>query len=253
MNQSTSNGFAYAQTFSIGSVLSRTLEIIAAKPVVFFGLMALPLIPNMLILAMSSPDSIMRGGTNFSFGSFVLPLLVSLFLGLIIQGAVAFAVYQVLTEDAASIAACLTRGFSRVLSLFLASLLMMLCLWIGFMLLIIPGIILMTMFFVAIPACTVERLGPVACLNRSAELTKGSRLKIFGLIIIYFVVAFIFNLLTGIIVGLITSSPTAVNLISMIVGLLPSTFFIVMIGMSYFDLRVMSEGVDVGSLSNIFD
>ena len=35
----------------------------------------------------------------------------------------------------------------------------------GFILLIVPGLILFTMWFVATPACVVERLGPMRSLG----------------------------------------------------------------------------------------
>src|SRR5262249_50734443 len=48
-------------------------------------------------------------------------------------------------------------------------------------LLIVPGFILYTMWFVGFPVCVVERLGPWRSLRRSQELTKGHRWKILGL------------------------------------------------------------------------
>src|SRR5262245_36296188 len=52
---------------------------------------------------------------------------------------------------------------------------------VGLILLIIPGLILYAMWFVAVPACVVERLGPRTSLRRSRDLTKGHRWKLCGL------------------------------------------------------------------------
>src|SRR5262247_418116 len=52
---------------------------------------------------------------------------------------------------------------------------------VGLILLMIPGLILYAMWFVAVPACVVERLGPWTSLRRSRDLTKGHRWKLCGL------------------------------------------------------------------------
>ena len=41
-----------------------------------------------------------------------------------------------------------------------------------------PGIMLMVRWFVAVPACVVERIGPSGSMKRSAELTSGHRWKV---------------------------------------------------------------------------
>ncbi len=46
--------------------------------------------------------------------------------------------------------------------------------------LLVPGFILLIMWFVAIPVCVVEQRGSWASMQRSAELTKGHRWKISG-------------------------------------------------------------------------
>src|SRR5262249_10224520 len=52
---------------------------------------------------------------------------------------------------------------------------------VGLILVIIPGLILYAMWFVAVPACVIERLGPWTSLRRSRQLTTGHRSKLFGL------------------------------------------------------------------------
>ena len=71
-------------------------------------------------------------------------------------------------------------GLSRLLAIIGLAILMSLGIGFGFVLLIIPGLILITMWFVATPACVVERLGPFRSMGRSSQLTKGHRWKILG-------------------------------------------------------------------------
>ena len=51
-------------------------------------------------------------------------------------------------------------------------------------LLLVPGLMVAVAWSVAAPALAVERLGPLAALSRSADLTRGNRWRIFGLMAI---------------------------------------------------------------------
>src|SRR5262249_13714251 len=56
-------------------------------------------------------------------------------------------------------------------------------------LLFVPGAILYAMWFVGLPVCIIERLGPWTSLRRSEELTKGHRWKLFGLALLLLIPA----------------------------------------------------------------
>jgi uncharacterized membrane protein len=70
-------------------------------------------------------------------------------------------------------------GLGRMIPVILCGI----CLWIavaaGFLLLIIPGIILSTAFTVAYPMAVLEGGGPIEILKRSYELTYGHKVNIF--------------------------------------------------------------------------
>lgn len=248
MNQTPQGGFVYMPEFNIGFVLNRSFEVIISHPLAFFGLTAIATLPTIFLMLISPPT---LAGPNVAV--ILIPVAIGGFFSLAIQGAIAFGVYDALRGEDVSIVDCLVTGFSRILSIFLASLAAGLCLGIGLMLLIIPGLIILTMIFVAIPACTVEKMGPIECLNRSAELTKGNRLKVLGLIVIYTLMTMIIDFLSGFITETVSASPMAAFYINQIVSILPTTFYSVMVGVAYFDLRSNLEGVDVGSLANVFD
>ncbi|MDH7970978.1 hypothetical protein QH494_02190 [Sphingomonas sp. AR_OL41] len=57
---------------------------------------------------------------------------------------------------------------------------------IGFatLLLIVPGLMLMTAWAMALPAVSVEPLGPIEALRRSEALTRGARWPVFGVILV---------------------------------------------------------------------
>jgi len=121
----------------------------------------------------------------------------------------------------------------------------------GMILLIVPGIILMLMWYVALPACVVEGLGPVGSLMRSAELTKGHRWQILGLIIVVAIVG-------GIIVGIagatgVTLGGVAVAIIQYLVQSIVGVYGAVLIVVLYRDLRVAKDGIGTEQIAAVFD
>ncbi len=60
---------------------------------------------------------------------------------------------------------------------------------IGFVLIIVPGLILLTIWSVAVPAVVIERPPGLAALGRSRELVRGNGWQVFGVILVlYFLV-----------------------------------------------------------------
>ena len=123
---------------------------------------------------------------------------------------------------------------------------------VGFMLLFVPGLILITMWFVAVPICIVERRGPWQSLVRSGELTKGHRWKIFGIILVLYLVS-------AIVGYILTSVLTAIGgtVLAMIATLLWNgvwgAFFAIFVVVTYYELRVAKEGIDIEQIASVFD
>jgi len=63
--------------------------------------------------------------------------------------------------------------------------------------LIVPGTILLLMFCLSAPVMLAERIGPFASYGRSAALTKGSRLRLFGLFLLVAIVMVIMVLIVS--------------------------------------------------------
>ena len=112
---------------------------------------------------------------------------------------------------------------------------------VGLVLMIIPGLILYAMWFVAVPACVMERLGPRTSLRRSRDLTKGHRWKLCGLALL----PIIPNL--GITFGLATA---AGPIISWFCTGIWAAFAAVVGAVTYHDLRVVK---DIEQITDVFD
>jgi hypothetical protein len=110
-------------------------------------------------------------------------------------------------------------------------------------------------YSLAVPACVVENLKARAALRRSIELSKGSRGRIFLLVLLIFVIQFGLAMLTQVffIVAVIHQPghilPAWMQALQQIVGFFTNTFlgpiWATGIALFYFDQRVRREGYDI--------
>lgn len=85
------------------------------------------------------------------------------------------------------------------LTLFLLSLVVGIAVFFGFLLLIVPGLFLLTIWAVAAPAVVIEEKGVFAALGRSRELVRGNGWNVFGVIVILFVLVLGVGMIGGVI------------------------------------------------------
>jgi hypothetical protein len=73
---------------------------------------------------------------------------------------------------------------------------------IGFVLIIIPGLLLLTWWALGVPVLVIERRGIFASLGRSRELVRGNGWRVFGVVVVFFLMqAVVSALVSGILVG----------------------------------------------------
>ena len=88
-----------------------------------------------------------------------------------------------------------------VLPLILAGIVVGFLVAIGLILLIIPGLILLTIFAVVAPSIVVERKGVFDAMGRSRELVSGNGMQVFGVIVVVFLLTFVVSAIIGAIGG----------------------------------------------------
>jgi ABC-type multidrug transport system fused ATPase/permease subunit len=82
-------------------------------------------------------------------------------------------------------------------TLLVISILFAIALVIGFVLIIIPGLILMTIWSVTVPVAVLEHRGITGSFGRSRELVRGNGWNVFGVIVIVFIGAAVVSFLVG--------------------------------------------------------
>jgi hypothetical protein len=109
---------------------------------------------------------------------------------------------------------------------------------IGFVLIIVPGLILITIWSVAAPVVVLERPGVFAALGRSRELVRGNGWQVFGVI---FVLFFLVIIVSSAIQIAADSAGTGAGIVArVIVGILTGPISGLAAAVLYFDLRAAS-------------
>lgn len=109
---------------------------------------------------------------------------------------------------------------------------------IGLVLLIIPGLYLLTIWAVIVPVIVVERAGVFDSFGRSRGLVRGSGWQVFGVIVVIFLVSFIVRAIIGAIVGGISDDSFAgYALVDLIVNVLLVPLSALAATVMYFELR----------------
>jgi len=195
---------------------------------------------------------------DFDLFSSVTNIIEGFFLSNILAAAVIYAVFEHLRGRSAGIGRSLSTGLARMFPVLGAAILVGLSVLLGLLLLIIPGIIFACILSVTVPAVVVERAGPVEAMRRSAELTKGNRMTIFGIYVLIFLIMFGMGLAIGLIAGIAVTPRTREDvtlfvLISTVLGIVIAPLQSVLPAVIYHRLRVGREGVDVDDLVGVFE
>lgn len=242
-----------AVEFTVGSVLSRTMSVLFKKPVLFIILTLIALIPSTIIVALLLLPAANSGNVGTILFVGLLGIIITWVLALILQGAIAYGVFKVLRGEKAGFGNSLGRGLASLGTLVLLSIIVGVCIGVGYILLVIPGIIISCILAVVVPVCVVEKRGVFECMGRSAELTKGNRLKIFAVFLIVGIIILIINKLIMPSIAIALPGTVITSIIGIILVVIPQTYQNVMTAIIYYDLRAVKEGVSVDALAKVFD
>lgn len=188
-----------------------------------------------------------------AFGAIVF-FVVYMALATILQAALVRATIEDLNGQQPTFGDALSRGTALILPIIGLYILMYLGIGIGFMLLIIPGIYLLVRWSAAVPALVHERLGVLASMKRSSELTKGSRWRILGMLIVVIIAVAGLQMALGLLslaVAPFLGTVLATAVVAMM-SAVTSVIISIAIAVSYVELRYVKEGADVNELAEIF-
>jgi hypothetical protein len=247
--------------FRVGHVFSRAWSVFSGNFLIFMVVTGIASLPPLLI-PQPAP-----GTAENPFGNpglTLLALFLAIVLGTLSQAIVLYGAFQDMRGRPVSLADCFKVGLQRFFPIVGLAITVGVAVIFASLLLIVPGLMLYMMWYVATPVCVVERLGPFRSLGRSRELTKGHRWKLFGLSLLILIPAFIVaGVLVGVIAllfgtGAILGLPAAFatplgQVINLIWSAAWGAFYAVIVVVTYHDLRVAREGVDTEQIAAVFE
>jgi hypothetical protein len=244
----THPSFASEGDFRVGSVIRGSASMLSRRFLTFLIVTVIAYIPYwaMLLLARTritpEPTALAQALSGLAWAVLLIVLAT---LG---EAVIVHAAFQDMRSQSVSPAEAVNVVLRRFFPIAGLALVAQLPIWLGLFLLIIPGLILYTVWFVGLPVCVVERLGPWTSLRRSWELTRGHRWKLFGLAFLIVIPSL------GIEFGFAAASDPTVGLMGTLICTgIWAAFSAVVVAVTYRDLRVVREGVDIEQIAVVFD
>ena len=254
---------------SIGEILDSAIRLYRGTATSLWRIVLIVIVPvaivEQLAVAASLPsDSYVRNGSLYTPAGTVggLGVFVQLALGLlavmVLNGALAICLVDAYIGNRIDWRASLRAAVDRLGPLIWLALLYGLLTVIGFILFVIPGIYVVVVWCVAVPALMFEQIGAIGALARSSELTRGRWWATFGallaaivlLTVVLFGIGLIFGAIeTGLGVGSTGLWLVVSALGTIVTDLIAYPLVGAVIAVMYIDLRVRKEGLDLQLLA----
>lgn len=234
--------------FRLGRVLGDSFRVLGANLLPFVALTLLLIAPVYVTLAvLGDSNAIMAPDSGRDF----LALIVETLLSFVAQAALVYGTLRQLQGRRARFADIVATGLRKVLPVALVSLAVGLLALLGFALLVIPGLFVMTIYAVAVPAAVAESLGVRASLNRSDALTKGYRWPVFGALLVTMVLQV--GLETLVELALDLGAPLVWSAVYWLMSGVTTAFYAVLATVMYHELRRVKEGAAIDEIAAVFD
>lgn len=244
----------------IGRVLQGTFSVISRNFVTFLALSAIFAGLPSVIASVSVSQMMGPAGqfTNFSALPSLIPTwLVAIVANSVLQGALVHATVADMNGRPVSVPDCLATGLRHFLPLIGIGILYALGVGLGCVLLLVPGLIAAVVWCLAVPSEVVERTTVFSSFQRSRDLTRGNRWRIFGVFVIYMVIAWVIQaVLLGVFggFGAMAMGPGRLNVVvTPIVAVINGMIGAAGIGVLYSEVRRAKDGVGAAELAAMFD
>jgi hypothetical protein len=237
---------------SLGEVLDVSFGLYRSRFAALLAVsVACQLVPSLLRIYFGSE------GTMFDN----LLLLLAYYTLAIVLSAVGVAASTFIVSDAylgreTSASAALGKAISLLGRIVVVSMVSSLLIGIGFLLLIVPGVILISGLILSTVVTVLETpANSTVAMGRSWELTKGFRGKVLLTMFCVGLMLMVPTITVGAIWGMIGAATGSVGLVGMevitsLLSILIYPFFYVVLTVIYYDLRVRKEGFDLELLAS---
>lgn len=230
-------------------LLAGTFELYRRYPLLFLVLAASVIVPyELIVLAATGTGAFSRA--NASFGTQLLLELADLALvGPLVSALHVHAVAEVRRDREPQIGFVALQGLKVLPVVAAATIISWLGMMLGFVLLIVPGIVLMLRWAVVAQAAAIEHEGRLPALRRSRRLTEGNYRHVAAFIVLVAVITIVPSIAGGIVFGHHDTS-TAPFLTDLAVRVITASFAALATALLYYDLLVRWETATAAASSS---
>ena len=248
----------HSARFSVGGAISSSFGIYFSNFVFFTVLAAIFLLPEFFVAIIFPVVDLSYGGAEFLVGGVLTSIAVSIVSIGFMTSISLYAVVSNLRGQPTKVGDVISNGLGRVGFAIVAIIVTTIGVILGYLLLVIPGLIAMCMFFVAVPAATLEKVGPFEAISRSRFLTEGYRWSIFGIVIIFGIFNYLVEFIAGSVVSATASSSFDQQYSTMLwltyILYVPSTALqAIVAGYTYTVLSAEKDGRNFDQIAAAFD
>jgi len=251
------------EPMTVGQILDRTFRLWRANFVRYIAMVAVVLVP--LRIVQFFWQTALIGAANARDPSLAVPIIgaiVVIILAVVGQNLSRAALMKSISESYLGGEATVGQSYRAILprlgGVILASVMVGLVVGLGFLLLVVPGIIFSLWYALTIPVLILEGSKAGASMGRSRALVSGNLGKVFVLALVVFLITWIIGAAFGLIgrqVGLAVSGQS-VRLLTFVSSLFSLVSEILTVPISaaayillYYDLRIRKEGFDLEMLA----
>jgi hypothetical protein len=228
--------------WSVGSVIGTAGSTLFGHFVPFVGTALVAALPGLII--------------NLLTEEIWVKSIVDLIIGQIVTVTLIYGCLQALRGRQVSIGESLSEGLKRLGAAIVVAIVVAIGIGVGLVLLIVPGMILATMWAVAIPAATIEKAGVGGSLSRSSALTRERRWRVFGALLVAGLISVAVSAVIGGVGGAAMLAGLGLSAIKIVTWLavgVTQAFSACVVATLYYFLRREKEGVDIDQIASVFD
>jgi hypothetical protein len=251
---------------SVGEILDAGFRLFRHRFGTLVGCIFVPIVPfyilGTIIVGSTDPTAFDVNAPVDNSGTAVVGRLIDQLLSSIAAAVAVAACFKAISAaylgERAGVGDSLRYAAGRFLPLIVAYIVMVIILVPAFIALIIPGIWISVKLSMTFPALVCEKAGPFKSIGRSWELTKDNWWRVFGTLLVVFLLLFVITLALGGVLGAVLLSSDSMGelafavlttLIGLLIAAITYPLIAAVVTVMYYDLRVRNEGFDLQLLA----
>lgn len=240
--------------FQMGRVISNSFAAIGTAPVAIIGTSLLAMgMPN-LLLGLLAPDSagnlpwslsLARGSANVLSWAVVGQLGQLFVISLALAG---------LAGEAQDLRATFARSLRQLPAAVVVAILTTIGVVAGLVVVVVPGLVVLTLWMLAVPVIAAENVGPVTALSRSVQLSAGARWRMLLLLLIAGAGWLLASIVTAVLTAAVqrVTGGTGALLVNALIDSLTGVLAPMGLAALYHEVRIGKEGLAGGGLDAVF-